>query len=100
MISNAVFRTWHVLCLQSVKTLLQLPHLFDVCLHQWTLVILIHLPHHKLRVSMDDQLLNPQLCCDPEPGKESFILCSVVGSFLPGKMHLDHILEVFSSGCD
>src|SRR3989337_2257517 len=98
MISNAVFRTWDILCLKSVKALLQLSHFLDVCLHQWALIILVNLPHHKLRISTNDQLLDSQFCCDPEPGKESFIFCSIVGSLLPGEMHLNHILEVLPRG--
>src|SRR3990170_4736312 len=100
MISNAIFRTGYVLCLQSIKALLQLSHFLNVCLHQWTLVILVYLPHHKLSVSMNDQLLDSQFCCDPKPGKESFIFCSVVSGLLPGEMHLNHVLEVLPSGCD
>src|SRR3989337_2786388 len=98
MISNAVFRMGYMLCLQSIKALLQLSHFLNGCLHQWTLVILVHLSHHKLRVSVNDQLLDPQFCCNPEPGKEPFVLCSIVGCLLPGKMHLDDVLQVFSSG--
>ena len=56
------------------------------------------LPHHKLRISTDDQLLDSRFCHNPEPDKEPLILCSIVGSPLPGKMHLNEVLEVLPSG--
>ena len=33
-------------------------------------------------------------------GKQSLVLSSVVGGHLPGEVHLDHVFEVFSDGCD
>ena len=48
MTSNVVFRIGYVLHLQSVKVLLQSSHFLNVCLHEWTLVILVDLSHHKL----------------------------------------------------
>src|SRR5215216_3257277 len=41
MISYAIFRTGYVLCLQSIKALLQLSNFLNICLRQWTLVILL-----------------------------------------------------------
>src|SRR4051812_15999451 len=85
MINYAIFRTGYVLCLQSVKAFLQSPHFLDVFLHQWTLVIHVDLSHHKLCISLNDQLLNSQFCYDPKPGKEPFILSCIVGCLFPGK---------------
>ena len=45
-------------------------------------------------------LLNPEVCRDPETGKQSLVRSSVVGGHLPGEVHLDHVLEVLSGGCD
>ena len=39
-------------------------------------------------------ILRP-VCCE-----QSLVLSSVVGGHLPGEVHLDHVLEVFSGGCD
>src|SRR6266566_8112985 len=89
-----------MLCLKTIKALFQLSHFIDVCVHQWALVIFINLPHDELGVTSDDELSDPKVCRDPETGKQSFILCHVVRRSLPGKMHLDDVLEVLSGGCN
>ena len=58
------------------------------------------LPDNKLQVTPDDELLNPEVCRDPETGKQSLLLNSVVGGHLSGKVHLDHVLEVLPGRCD
>src|SRR3954465_8409471 len=68
--------------------------------HQRTLIILVHLADDKLRVTPDNELLDPKVCRDPETGEQSFILCSIVCCLLLGKVHLEHVLEVLSGGCD
>src|SRR3954471_13471866 len=86
--------------LQAVKALFQLSHFINVSLHQRTLVIFVHLADDKLRVTPDNELLDPKFYRDPETGKQSFILCSIVGCLLLGKVHLDYVLEVLSGGCN
>src|SRR4051812_3357035 len=86
--------------LQAVKAFFQLSHFINVCFHQQTLVILVHSADDKLRVSPDNELLDPKFCRDPETGKQTFILCSIVGCLLLGKVHLDYVLEVLSGGHD
>src|SRR4051812_28307163 len=86
--------------LQAVKALFQLSHFINVSFHQWTLIILIHLADDKLRVTPDNELLDPKVCRDPETGKQTFILCSIVRCLILGKVHLDYVLEVLSGGCD
>src|SRR4051812_48287904 len=98
--NNVVLRSGDVLRLDTVKAFLQLPHLIYVSFHQWALIILVDLPDNELRVTSDDELLNPEVCRDPETGKQSLILSGVVGGHLPGEVHLDHVFEVFSGGCD
>ena len=60
----------------------------------------VDLPNNKLRVTPNDELLNPEVCHDPETGKQPLIFNNVVGGHLPRKVHLDYILEVLSGGCD
>ena len=86
--------------MDTVKAFLQVPHIIYVSLHQWALIILVDLPNNKLRVTPDDELLNLEVCRDPETGKQPFVFHSVVGGHLPGKVHLDYVLEVLSGGCD
>ena len=89
-----------MLRLYTVEALLQLPHLIYVGHHQWDLVILVDLPNNKLRVTPDDELLHPEVCHDPEIGKQPLLLSGVVHGHLPGKLHLDHLLEVLFGGCN
>ena len=89
-----------MLRLDTVKALLKLPHFIYVSFHQWDLVILVDLPDNELRVTPDDELLNPEVCRDPETGKQSLVLSSVVGGHLPGEVDLDYVLEVLSGGRD
>ena len=37
---------------------------------------------------------------DPEIGKQPLVVSYVVCGHLPGKVHLDYVLEVLSGGCD
>ena len=62
--------------------------------------MLVDLSDNELRVTPDDELLNSEVCRDPETGKLPLLLNGVVCGHLPGKVHLDHILEVLSGGCD
>ena len=100
VIGDVVLRSGNVLRLDTVKALLQLPHFIYVGFHQWALIILVDLPDDKLRITPGDELLDSEVCRDPETGKQPLVLRSVVGGNLPGKVHLDHILEVLSGGRD
>src|SRR3954465_2241975 len=68
--------------------------------HQRTLVMFVHLADDKLRVTPDNELLDPKFCRDPETGKQTFVLCSIVGCLLLGEVHLDYVLEMLSGGRD
>src|SRR4051812_3174670 len=89
-----------VLRLDTVKAFLQLPHLIYVCFHQWALIIFVDLPDNELRVTPDDELLNPEVCRDPETGKQSLVLGGVIGGHLSREVHLDYVLVVLSGGRD
>ena len=67
-----------MLCLYTVKTLLQLPHFIYAGLHQRALVVLVNLLDDKLRITPDDELLDPEVCRDPETGNQPLVLSSVV----------------------
>src|SRR3954462_6078149 len=84
--------------LYTVETLFQLSHFINVGLHQRALVILVDLLDGKLRVAPDDELFDSEVRRDPKTGKQPIILFHIVCWHLPGEVHLDHVLEVLSSG--
>ena len=89
-----------MLRLYTIKALFQLSHFIDVGLHQRALVVFVDLLHDKLRIAPDDEFLDSEVCRDPKTSKQPLVLGSVVRSYLPREVHLDHILEVLSSGRD
>ena len=78
VIGDVVLHSRNVLHLYTIKTLLQLPHLIYVGLHQWALIIFVDLLDDKLRITPDDELLDPEVCRDPETGKQPLVFGYVV----------------------
>lgn len=66
-----------MLCLQTIKMLLQLANFIHVSLHQRALIILVDLFDDELRITFDDELPDSEVRRDPKTSKQPLVLCSV-----------------------